>query len=398
MQDLCIIGGGPVGSILALASARLGLKVTLIEKKNLHQLQPASPLDFRHLALSQGSQQILQGLELWSHLALYAIPIKHIHVSEKGQWGLTHLSAVEQDMPALGYVIPFHCLQKELSQALMNTPNIRYEINTEGYQAKLKEDGWQLEIGNGSVISAKLLVAADGLDSALRKNHNIQTIEKNYHQMAIVTTLSVSHPKPDVAFERFTKEGLLAVLPAGDNKVGLVWALSTYKARAYSELEDVQFLEKLQDNFGFRLGYLLALGKRQLFPLKLSISEKQVDDRLIFLGSAMLHLHPIAAQSFNLALRDVAWLFDIFKKNLVDIGSESLLAQYALLRKTDQKRIVRFSDGLVMLFSNQFAPLVLLRNLLMAFCDISLSGRVWLAKYGAGRLTQSPSLMKERLS
>lgn len=394
--DLCIVGGGLVGSALAIACNQLGLKTALVEQKTLAVLQPNNPLDMRHIALSHGSKIIFNNLDIWSALAPYTNAIEKIHVSDQGAWGFTRLSAAEQDMPALGYVIPYHDLQSVLSQRLQDCEHVTYFTDTSLLTSGLINDTWQLTLENNEqlAISAKLMIAADGIHSNLRTANNIEMLEKDYQQTAIVTTLAVSHPKTDIAYERFTQEGPIALLPAGDNLTALVWTVDTERAQAYLQASDSDFLQMIQQAFGYRVGKFTQVGKRQSFPLKLLVAQEQIKNRLLFLGSSVHNLHPIAAQGFNLALRDIAGLYDILKDNIDDIGSEHVLSSYLSKRKQDQKRTVRFTDGLVLLFSNRFLPLVKLRNSLMLLLDIYKPGKAWLGKYGAGRLGKLPSLSR----
>lgn len=395
--DLCIVGGGLVGSALAIACNQLGLKIALIEQKTLAVLQPDNPLDMRHIALSHGSKTIFNNLNVWQYLKPYAHAIEHIHVSDQGKWGFTRLSAQEQHMPALGYVIPYHDLQSVLSQQLQACKNVTYFTNTQLLASGLVNDAWQLTLENTEqiIISSKLMIAADGMNSTLRQNNQIDMVEKDYQQTAIVTTLKVSHPTDDIAYERFTQEGPIALLPAGDDLMALVWTIDTDRAQTYLQASDVEFLQMIQKAFGYRVGKFAEVGRRQSFPLKLLVANEQIKQRLLFLGSAVHHLHPIAAQGFNLALRDIAGLYDVLKNNLQDIGSETALNQYVEQRKQDQKRTVRFTDGLVLAFSNQFLPMVKLRNSLMVLLDIYKPGKAWLGRYGAGRLGKLPSLARE---
>lgn len=394
--DLCIVGGGLVGSALAIACNQLGLKIALVEQKTLAALQPNNPLDMRHIALSHGSKTIFNNLGIWNALAPFANAIENIHVSDQGAWGFTRLSAAEQHMPALGYVIPYHDLQSVLSQQLQHCEHVTYFTDTSLLSSGLVDDAWQLTLENKQQINiaAKLMIAADGVHSNLRKANHIEMLEKDYQQMAIVTTLAVSHPKSDIAYERFTQEGPIALLPAGDNLMALVWTVDTERAQAYLQASDNDFLQMIQQAFGYRVGKFTQVGKRQSFPLKLLVAQEQTKQRLLFLGSSVHNLHPIAAQGFNLALRDIAGLYDALQSNLDDIGAENTLSMYLSQRKQDQKRTVRFTDGLVLLFSNRFLPMVKLRNSLMLLLDIYKPGKAWLGKYGAGRLGKLPSLSR----
>jgi len=394
--DICIIGGGLVGSALAIVCDRLGLKTALVEKKSMALLQPNDPLDVRHIALSHGSKKIFEGLNIWQCLQKFAHAIENIHVSDQGYFGFTRLSAKAQKMPAMGYVISYHDFQKTLSQQLQTCEKVTYYTDTTLIASGLVGDIWHLTLENSTQtqIEAKLMVAADGINSLLRKSYQVETIEKSYEQTAIVTTLKVSQPNGMTAYERFTQDGPMAILPAGDDYCAFIWTVQNEKAQAYLQQNDEAFLKTAQTAFGYRVGQFLQVGKRQSFPLKLLVCDEQVRERLLFLGNAVHNLHPIAAQGFNLALRDIAGLADILKSHRDDIGAKAVLDEYAMARKQDQKRTIRFTDGLILLFSNKFLPLVKLRNTLMILFDLYPAGKSWLGKYGAGRLGKLSTLAK----
>lgn len=394
--DIAIIGGGLVGSMLAILCDKLGLSTALIEQKTLQILQPDNPLDMRHIALSHGSKKILQAIGLWPALKPYTYPITQIHVSDQGRWGFTRLSAKEQQMPALGYVIAYHDLQHILSQQVQKCSYVAYYTDTKLISSQLQQEQWHLALENQQTfpITAKLLIAADGLNSPLRANANIAAIEKDYGQIAIVTTVKVTKPQLTTAYERFTQQGPIALLPAGKDYCALIWTVASEHAEKYLAQTDTQFLQTIQAYFGYRLGKFIAVGQRQSFPLKLVVAQEQHRQRLLLLGSAVHNLHPIAAQGFNLALRDMAGLTDILKQNLADVGQALVLTEYLALRQADQQRTVRFTDGLVLLFSNQFFPLVLLRNSLMVLFDLCPPAKAWLGRYGAGRLGKLSSLAR----
>ncbi len=395
--DICIIGGGLVGSCLAIVCDKLGLKTALVEQKNLNVLQPDDPLDMRHIALSHGSKKIFEGLDIWQQLQSYAHSIDNIHVSDQGHFGFTRLSAQEQAMPALGYVIPYHDFQKILSQQLQQCQYVTYYTDASVIASSLIHERWQMTIEKQKeqyIATAKLLIGADGVNSALRENYQIKTVNKSYQQTAIVTTVRVSKQNLSTAYERFTAEGPMAILPAGDDYCALIWTVDMAKADNYLAQTDNEFIHTVQQAFGYRVGKFLAIGKRQSFPLNLVISDEQIKPRLLLLGNAVHNLHPIAAQGFNLALRDIAGLCDVFKKYKNDVGQSAALTMYANERQQDQKRTLRFTDGLVLLFSNNFLPLVKLRNSLMLILDLYQPAKAWIGRYGAGRLGKISSLAR----
>jgi 2-octaprenyl-6-methoxyphenol hydroxylase len=392
--DIVIVGGGMVGATLAWALQGTRYRVALIENTALRQI--ASPsYDERSIALSYGSSRILEWLDLWPQLAPYAAPILGIHVSERGRFGSTRIRAQEERVPALGYVIPARCLGEVLMSRLLECGGDRFQLHAPAQLQELrqKEEAVELDVRHEDralILRTRLLIAADGADSTVRRLLNIEATTIDYRQEAIIANISTQCPHNNIAYERFTDSGPLAVLPlqphAGDNRCAVIWTLRAGTAEEVLMLDDIAFLERLQQRFGNRLGRLLRCGTRARYPLTLVDSALKVSGRTVLIGNASQSLHPVAGQGFNLALRDASVLLERLLESSrdQDPGAASLLASYRERRSRDQRRVIRFTDGLVRLFSNELQPLAHARAFGLLAMDLLPVLRRRLVQQGMG--------------
>lgn len=361
MWDVIIVGGGMVGASLALALQPLQLKVALIEAVAFgSRSQPA--YDDRSVALSYGSSRIYQGMGIWKELQAKLAPIKQIHVSDRGYFGATRLSAEQEAVPALGYVVESRVLGQVLFNALTGSqleiisPATVYELEQQADYVEVKLE----RQGVVESLQAKLLVIADGAKSPLREQLGIAVKQRDYQQTAIIANVSTDQPVQGIAYERFTSSGPLALLPMTEERYSLVWTHKTSEVEASLSLSDAEFLQKLQQTFGYRQGRFIKAGKRSSYPLSLIKSAAEVQGRAVLIGNASHTLHPVAGQGLNLALRDVASLSDLLAMQAQqhhDCGSAAMLARYQAARQADYKSVLGYTDSLVRLFSNDFPPL-----------------------------------------
>jgi 2-octaprenyl-6-methoxyphenol hydroxylase len=374
--DLLIVGGGMVGASLAHAVKGQGLKVGVIEAWPLASTAQPS-FDDRAIALSWGSRVILQAMGVWHQVEAVAEPIFDIHISDRGHFGFTRLNHKEEGVEALGYVVS----ARELGQALLRDLNDQQAVEiicpatllsfaASDSEVEVRIDG----VSGEQRLSARLLVAADGGDSLVRQFLSIPLKEKPYGQTAIIANLRARQSHHGVAYERFTDSGPLALLPMTNGRLSMVWTARDEQVAELMSLSDEQFLLRLQDRFGYRLGELHDLGKRVAYPLRLAQAAKQISERVALVGNAAHAIHPVTGQGFNLGLRDVAVLADLLSdavKQGQDPGAMALLKAYAKWRENDQNRIAMITDSLARLFANPFGPLRLLRNLGMVGLDVS---------------------------
>ena len=351
--DVLIVGGGMVGASLAVALKPLKLKVALVDAfKPRDTKHPA--YDDRAIALSYGSSLIYKGMGMWPNIKTDATAIKQIHVSDKGHFGATRLSAKKEKVEALGYLVEARLLGKQLYKELNADDDIEHIIPARVESLHYHDDYLEVSLdkdGEKQTIRCQLLVAADGTNSTVRTLSDIGAQRSDYHQVGIIANVSTEKPHQNQAFERFTADGPIALLPMSDNRCSLIWTQPTDKADAILALEDKTFLDKLGEAFGYRLGRFTKAGKRSSFPFALVRSDKNTAERIALIGNAAHTLHPVAGQGLNLALRDVSVLADLLAK-YTPANTRQLLIDYEEKRKSDINTTIRYTNSLVKLFSS----------------------------------------------
>jgi 2-octaprenyl-6-methoxyphenol hydroxylase len=249
-------------------------------------------------------------------------------------------------------------------------------------------------------VEAKLAIAADGAQSALREAAGIGAQTWNYDQTALVTNVLTQRFHDHVAYERFTPAGPLALLPMSEGRLGLIWTFAPDVAQAVAQANDAEFLARLQDAFGFRLGRFMRVGARQLYPLALTRADEHIAERLAIVGNAAQTLHPIAGQGFNLGLRDAASLAEVLadgraqQRDAFDPGDGLWLERYREWRQADRTNIVRFTDGLVRLFSQPLGPIKALRDVGMLAFDLMPAAKGALSQLSLGAAGRIPKLAR----
>lgn len=361
MFDVLIVGGGMVGASLAVALKPLGMRVGLIEAFGFGVAGQPS-YDDRSVALSYGSSRIYQGMGLWGSLRSGVESIRRIHVSDRGYFGAARLSAEQEQVPALGYVVESRVLGKAL-YAELASGGVELIIPAKVFAVEQAPDCVTVGVERDGVVdtlSSRLLVASDGVNSAVRDMLGIAAKRTPYHQTALIANVTTAEPHLNTAYERFTPGGPLALLPLTEGRYSLVWTHRDEDVEATMQLDDAAFLQKLQAAFGYRQGEFLRVGQRATYPLVLQKSQREVEGRAVLIGNASHALHPVAGQGLNLGLRDVATLVDLLAEAAGsggDVGDAALLQTYEARRKPDYAAVVSYTDLLVRIFSNDFAPL-----------------------------------------
>jgi 2-octaprenyl-6-methoxyphenol hydroxylase len=370
MLDVAIIGGGPVGAALAALAGRCGLDIAVFEARS------APSEDGRTLALSHASRELLEEALAWPRRG--ATPIRSIHISQKGGPGRTLLEASEQSLPALGYTVPFATLEAALAQALAaagRTPNYGESCD----RISLEADAATIRFASGREVRARLLVLADGGANAA-KIPGIAFTGKDYAQQAVVASVRTDRSHGFRAYERFTPDGPVALLPV-DDRFALVWTAAPEAARRLLELEDSAFLAQLQSHFGDRAGRFVAVASRAAFALKLRTVNVPVAMRTAIIGNAAQALHPIAGQGLNLGLRDAATLAGLLHSTPREaVGSAAMLSAYQEARQRDASRGVMMTDFLVSAFSDPRLLPTWGRGLALAALDLFPPARRLLAE------------------
>jgi 2-octaprenyl-6-methoxyphenol hydroxylase len=401
--DLIIVGGGPVGMALALALRGSGVSVLLLEARGL----PGKTEDSRPLALSHGSRLILQRLGVWQGLP-EVTPITTIHISNRGGFGRTILTAPDMGVPALGYVLNHHDVFRAMHKALRNSGTtyltgaqvVRVETHPEAAWVEFQHEGQAKRASTG------LMALADG-GRLIEQMEGVTQHVHDYEQWAVVARVKSEHlpaltvvspehpvhaaagdepglkrakgahrpgkrihlhPQPGVAYERFTPDGPVALLPSGEY-FALVWTVSPSLAQEILGFDDAAFLMRLHAHFGDRLGKFIETGKRAGFPLALKYATPVTTSRSVLIGNAAQTLHPVAGQGFNLGLRDAWELADELIASPPEAGTPAMLARYREKRRVDSNVGRIFTDSLVKLFSNDDPLLSIMRGLGLSALD-----------------------------
>ena len=357
--DIVISGGGLIGATLALVLAEAIPSYTIAIVEPVPLKSDAQPsFDSRCLAIAQSSKQLLASFGLWPALRQYAQPIEHIHVSDRGHIGKTYLHADRFNFSALGYVLEVQDIGNVLADKLSQTANVHWFSPNKIAALETFEQHQVITLDDGQIISAKLLLGADGGNSSTRKLLNIDCRNDDYEQMAVIANVGIKDSHQNWAYERFTEFGPIALLPmnlspANNARYSLVWCQNSDNAKQLMASTAEQFIDKLQQAFGFRAGQFVEVSKPVCYPLVLSLAEDMVAHRAALVGNSSHTIHPIAGQGFNLGLRDIAALSSILSKSdSSELGTFGQLHRYNNARSKDLSQVVNMTDALVRLFSN----------------------------------------------
>ena len=357
--NIAIVGGGLVGASLACALAPLierhGLRVAVIEAAPMLDAASAPwqpSFDARSSAIAQGSAQRFRDMGLWPAMAEEAAAITRIHVSERGRLGVTRLLAQELGQTALGYVVPNAWMGRVLHRRLAELP-LAWHCPASVERIEAEVEGYRLTLSDGTELQAGLTVLADGGRSGLKERLGIGSDEVPYDQVALIANVEMSQPHDGTAYERFTRDGPIALLPLPGQQMALIWTHAAGRERARLAQGDGDFLAELQRAFGDRAGRFRCVGSRHAYPLALVTAREVIRPGLAVLGNAAHSLHPVAGQGFNLALRGVTDLvaaLELALDNGEAVGGMLTLRDFEARRIVDRHHVVRFSDGLVRLF------------------------------------------------
>lgn len=397
IYDVIIIGGGIVGASLALILAKASFAVAVVEVAKPFSGPPKYSTD-KNIALAFSSRVIFESMGIWSELEKQSCLVSSIHVSDKNHFGSAFLSAEEVALPALGYVTPANIIAYQLHNQLQKFANVTLfqPANFLAY----KYDGCKVcvQVKQGEEIielESRMMVAADGQNSAVRQFLGLKTEGFDYQQVAIICNATLKRSHYHVAYERFTDQGPLAMLPLNDHASAVIWTVNADQAQELLALPNDLFCRQLQLRFGYRLGKILNCSKPVAHPLQFSIAPQQVFPGLVMLGNAVHTLHPVAAQGFNLALRDLALLAEEFSKNIkkgLTLGDIHTWQAYLQQRLKDQRQTILLTNALVSIFSLPSLPYAFARNTGLILLDRVTSLKQKFIKRALGVTGKMPRL------
>ena len=365
-NSIAIIGGGPVGAIFALLNESQASKIVLLETNS--QIKTKS--DKRALALSNGSKFILQKIDIWKDLETKLTPIKTIHTSQKGTFGRSLMEAKELKQDALGYIISYSDLVSVLQKKISNSKNIEALYDSKLISSVSKENKQNLIFKCKSIeksLNCDLLVLADGGSSEII-GIDITRTNKSFEHSALVTHVETDISHSNVAYERFTNSGPIALLPNLNGQYSLVWTGPKKEIKRLSELNNPEFLSALQEHFGDRVGTFTLSEKITTFSLWQSFISKYPEENIAIIGNSAQTMHPVAGQGLNTGIRDALILSDCIKKD-INLDLKLMINNFNRMRKKETKNILRFTDFLVTLFSNDFVGVNKIRGMALSFLD-----------------------------
>ena len=385
--DVAIVGGGMVGASLALALAHTRLRTLVIEAVAPDSLSQPS-FDDRATALGNGARRVLETLSVWSAIAPHSAAIREVHVSEAGRPGAARLTASEHGLDALGFTASNRHIGAALWEGLRSAPPSRVTnlspakvtgVTFGDDAARLRVTGKDAELD----VEARLVVAADGAHSLVKQAAGIESDERSYDQIAVVANVATDRPAGGVAYERFAGSGPLAMMPRHDGSYTVIWALPTARAPLLRDASAEEFARELQAAFGWRAGRIERVGQRSSYPLALVRARASTARRVAVIGNAAQTLHPVAAQGYNLGLRDAAVLAELIG-SADDAGAATVLEEFARRRAADRDGMIRFTDQLVQIFNSRRPTTIAARNLGLLLFDAAPTAKQALSRLSWG--------------
>ncbi|MCX7553776.1 FAD-dependent monooxygenase [Marinicella sp. S1101] len=386
--QVAIVGGGMVGMALALTLAQNNIESVLLEASVEDDLEQES-FDDRTLVINPASKQFWHSIGLWSDIAKHTTEINHVHVSNQGQFGVVHFDKDELKVPQLGHVIAAKKLAQILHAAVKQNKLIKHHQPAKLESFQQNESHVRMKVataGQSLQVDASLMVAADGVKSAIRTELNLATVVKSYQRQAIICNITTDERHHNRAYERLTTEGPMALLPF-KNRFGFVWSVQEEKAASLLAADDHEFLALAQQRFGFRAGAMLKVGRRSAYPLFQIKVPTQYAQRVVLMGNAAHAVSPVSAQGLNLAVRGIDRLSQLLAEqnnNNNDLGSTQVLRKYQDLSNTDQDRTMNYTDDLMSWFKIDEPTVNAIRSLGLVAINANLALKKMLYQTAGG--------------
>jgi 2-octaprenyl-6-methoxyphenol hydroxylase len=394
--DVLIVGGGLIGGTLAVALGSAGLRVAVVDAEDLRKTEDAS-FDGRASAIALAPQRALACLGLWDDIAPHAAPIEQIRVSDGASPLFLHYDHQAVGKDPFGWIVENRAIRQALRHRLATLPAVRQFAPMTVAALDRQADRVTARLGDGTEVTARVTIAADGRRSPTRTAAGIGITSWAYGQTAIVCTVAHARPHHNIAQEHFFPSGPFAILPLPGNRSSIVWTEKARLAPAIIAQNDAGFLLELKSRFSDYLGALSLEGPRFSYPLSLQLADSYTALRLALVGDAAHGMHPVAGQGMNMGLRDVAALAEVLvdaKRLGLDLGGASVLERYARWRRFDNFLMLVLTDGLVRLFSNDILPIRLARDIGLAAVNRMPALKKVFMRHAMGEVGDLPRLLK----
>ncbi|HET9190292.1 MAG TPA: UbiH/UbiF/VisC/COQ6 family ubiquinone biosynthesis hydroxylase [Rudaea sp.] len=389
IHDVAIVGAGMVGAALALALAREGFDVAVIEPRAPKLWNAQDEVDLRVVALAPSSVELFDRLDVWKEIAAArANAYRRMRVWDALAPGQLAFDAADEGRAALGWIVENRLIQSVLWQALQREARITLHCPAKVTGTDATDDRRTLTLDDDTSVAARLVVAADGADSVLRGLLGIASRDRDYGQRAIVAHVATERAHESTAWQRFVPGGTIAFLPLADGRCSIVWSVSQTDAERLLALDDEAFCAELGAAFDFRLGRITAMTKRASFPLRMKLAERYLAPRFVLIGDAAHAVHPLAGQGVNLGLRDVGELRSVLveaRDARRDFAAESVLRRYERRRRSDNTLSAHAFDAIQRVFGSDAMPLAALRGAGLAVVNKIAPLKQAFARHAAGR-------------
>ena len=366
-SDIIIVGGGMVGACMALAAAREGFQVTLLEPRQPSLDWTDDDFDIRVSALTRTSETILRNLDVWQGMQQRRVTAyENMHVWDRKGFGEVHFAAEDVGEPNLGHIVENRIIVASLWEQITHQANIKHLADVEIVSIEREGDQTKLIAFNDDVLSASLVIGADGARSSVRELVGLTASTSSYDQEGVVCTVKAEQGNASTAWQRFIPTGPLALLPMNEEYFSIVWSTSPEQAQSLVNASEESFNQELTQASEAVCGKLSVVGERAAFPLRKLKAERYVVDGVALIGDAAHVIHPLAGQGVNLGFLDAAMLMDMLteaRTHRESIGAMGVLRRYERARKGHNLAVQSAMDGFKHLFSNNNPALSLIRNL-----------------------------------